>query len=79
MIRRRALSNSEQAKVFEQRLGARKKGGGADDHRANVLGELSEYLKVALAETDGEATYVLVDRKTVRNKVCLRVINIAPS
>lgn len=32
-------------------------------------GETSHYLKNALGEVNGEATYVLVDRKLVRNKV----------
>lgn len=32
-------------------------------------GETSSYLKNALGEVNGEATYVLVDRKLVRNKV----------
>ncbi|KAI8338547.1 methyltransferase TRM13-domain-containing protein [Chlamydoabsidia padenii] len=31
-------------------------------------GELSGHLKAALQEENGEATYVLIDRKTVRNK-----------
>ncbi|KAI8142883.1 methyltransferase TRM13-domain-containing protein [Fennellomyces sp. T-0311] len=31
--------------------------------------ELSAYVKAAVAEVNGEATYVLVDRKIVRNKV----------
>lgn len=32
-------------------------------------GDFSSYIKKALGEVDGEATYLLLDRKSVRNKV----------
>lgn len=41
------------------------------DTNFRLSGELSHHLKAALNAESGESTFVLIDRKAVRGKVCL--------
>jgi len=41
------------------------------DTKNLLSGELSHHLKAALNTENGESTFVLIDRKAVRGKVCL--------
>ncbi|KAG2221569.1 hypothetical protein INT45_002583 [Circinella minor] len=70
--------NLKQTKHLDQQsslLGHMKKEGMLDNKEACFIefgagkGELSGYLKPAVEEINGEAAYILVDRKLVRNKV----------
>ncbi|KAI8381175.1 methyltransferase TRM13-domain-containing protein [Radiomyces spectabilis] len=72
MDRRQAVQITKHIDQQSSLLGHMKLAGMLDDKKACFIefgaGELSNYLKAAVAEENGEATYVLVDRKNVRGK-----------